>query len=271
MRGPLLRRPHPSRQPSRPLAPAQGLTFKARRPLQLGLTAALFPCDGGPDWGFFSAAGESPYQPRACRKAEHPPSRQYVHAMANYPEGSELQCDSAGNVRIGPPDGADYRHGMPPGTLNINPDTQGIKFKVVTHTLDSWAGAAGNTLGGVLAKLKAQAATWFELGVRGIVFPAFARTDADDGFFDLDPQWKYLREERFQFQDFAWFPMGRAPSPCLVPYPPPLLLRWRWRWCRACVQQWGAQEPLGTAVPRSLRGSCDNVRAECRTCNTDAC
>ena len=57
----------------------------------------------------------------------------------------------AGNVKIGPPDGANYKFGMPPGTLNIAPDTQGIKFAVRTHTLDSWSGAAENTLGGVMA------------------------------------------------------------------------------------------------------------------------
>ena len=48
-----------------------------------------------------------------------------------------LQCDTAGKVVIGPPNGADYSFGMPPGTLDVsNPD--GIKFELVSATVGGW-------------------------------------------------------------------------------------------------------------------------------------
>lgn len=59
------------------------------------------------------------------------PSEQHFHALADYPENEELQCDTAGKVVIGPANGADYSYGMPPGTLDVsNPD--GIQFDLVS-------------------------------------------------------------------------------------------------------------------------------------------
>lgn len=78
---------------------------------------------------------------------------------------------------------------MPAGTLNINPDTQGIKFTVRTHTLNSWKGSELNTIGSIVERLTSQAVVWFKQAMEALAFPGIV-VPARSGFFGkLVPVW----------------------------------------------------------------------------------
>ena len=136
----------------------------------------------------------------------HAPSRQYVHALANYPESNEIQCDSAGNVHIGPPDGADYFLGYPVGIplFEGGAGARSIRFQVLKPQLDAWQkGPVGkmNTLQGILTGMIDQALVWLEQGTRGLCF--------DEAKL---PSWrpgKYIEDMNFKFKEFAWWPIGK--------------------------------------------------------------
>ena len=142
--------------------------------------------------------GQDAYIVRYCTIAPGP-DEQASHGIANYPRDNEVQCDTAGNVQIGPPDGIDYSLGQPPGSLNIDPAKGGVKFRVITQSAGNFDSAAGgaNTVAAIRDRAVQAAKAWYVEALEALSFEPFLNGDGSyNGGDSRFPAPQYVRSPR---------------------------------------------------------------------------
>lgn len=165
--------------------------------------------------------GQDAYIVRYCTRTPGPDG-QAIHALANYPRNNEVQCDTAGNIQIGPPSGIDYSFGQPPGALNIDPVKGGIQFKVITQSAGNFdsASSGANTVASIRNRAVQAAKAWYVEALEALSFKPFLLPDGTyqaGGNVRASPydqqirsvQYRRLASARFRFREFAWWPIGK--------------------------------------------------------------